>query len=1545
MRLYIQEKNNLVKFNLPIKIDGSMLFSYKSKETGLEKSINVDAIDGEWVLKSNGNVNIVLNNSFVDKIVLKDYMCVPLSIIGTNSYVCLFCLPSIEDTEYAYSIGEINNITIGKDNSNIICYDQNMMFPRHAILKKENNIWYIAPALKDINYYIYVNNKRVIDPIPVYAGDVIFMNGLRIIWMQKFIKIPMANNLYRVNGLAVFESQTVVSNKDYSPVSEVDSNILLYNDNEYFSHTPRIRTVVEKEIVKVDAPPDKQDKDNDMPFLLSIGSSFTMLGMTSMNAYNIINNIASGEKDISTQIPGIVMCVTMIAGSLIIPTLTKTWQKKLAKQREKKRQDKYSEYLLKKEEQFNSLKRKQEQIFIESYPDLMSCLKIVETKNRLFWNREIKNDDFIEIRLGLGNRPSLIELSAPEESFTLDDDNLYQAVCALGQKYDLLENVPITVSFKDQIVTALILSSNFSNSFIDSMMLQLMTYHSPLELKLVIITDDENSYHWDYTRYVPHCWSDDKNTRFFGTKQEDFKALSLYLDNEFNSRVEKKAERAKASKEVNKDNLDEYELYESYYLIITDNFKAIKNLKIINSILDNQFNYGFSLVVIEKDMKNLPKECQKFIVIDDVESGMFSGTIKESDTIRFKAEYINGLNMRGISSKLGNVPIQGKDLDSQLPQVLSFLEMFNVGKIEQLNVRNRWINSDPMQSLQVPVGVHVNGDLFKLDLHEKFDGPHGLIAGSTGSGKSEFIITYILSMALNYDPREVQFVLIDYKGGGLAGAFENREKGISIPHLAGTITNLDTAEMNRTLVSIESELKRRQRKFNEVREATGESTMDIYKYQKLYREGVIDSPISHLFIISDEFAELKAQQPDFMAQLISTARIGRSLGVHLVLATQKPSGVVNDQIWSNSKFKVCLKVQSRADSMEMLKRPEAASIKEAGRFYLQVGYDEYFDIGQSAWAGSKYNPVERIVKKLDDSIQFVDNCGNTIKRINDIIKQENVAKKDFGDELTNIVNYLNNISLKDGIISQKLWLPSLQKNILLNDLLKKYQYSTKELNFNPVLGEYDAPRDQKQGLLTVDLIKDGNMLIFGNGGSGKENILSTLIFNLSIYHSPLEINIYIGDFGAETLKNFKKFPQVGDVFTIEEKDKLENLIKMLDKELERRKKEYSDFGGNYLEYCKLSGKKDAFILIILNNYENFCETYTRMSDVFVPFFRDGSKYGINFILSTTVQSSVRGRILQNFLTRICLKMPNDYDYRDLLGAPKGMIPADNFGRGIISIDGNNIYEFQTADIVKRDQRTAYLKEVAKKLNEKYPEDKALKIPVLPNVLYVEDVVHELKSLEWFPIGIEKNSLDIYVINFLEMKINLIAAKSLKNHIYFVYALIKQMLMLKNVKVHIIDALNMYRGNYEGINLYQDNFDNAFVMAYKNVENDEKLKDINVYLCLGISEFMSKVSNKYSKNFNTLFKNVNYCKNNVFLFFDDTIGYKKMAVEGWYRENINNTYGIWLGEDIGSQIALGVMSLSLEDKQNVFPCIGYPIYKGNHMTLKYVVDGVEREDEE
>jgi len=171
-----------------------------------------------------------------------------------------------------------------------------------------------------------------------------------------------------------------------------------------------------------------------------------------------------------------------------------------------------------------------------------------------------------------------------------------------------------------------------------------------------------------------------------------------------------------------------------------------------------------------------------------------------------------------------------------------------------------------------------------------------------------------------------------------------------------------------------------------------------------------------------------------------------------------------------------------------------------------------------------------------------------------------------------------------------------------------------------------------------------------------------------------------------------------------------------------------------------------------------------------------------------------------------------------------------------------------------------------------------------------------------------------------------------------------MTSLKDVKVHVIDAMSIYKGEYEEAEVCRDNFEEAFVKIYQNVSMDKKLNEKHVYLCLGISEFRKKVASRYKEQFEVLFKNASKCQNNIFLFFDDSDGYKKVQVEAWFKDNINNTFGIWLGEDIGVQVSLGVMSLSMEDRQNLFPCIGYPIYQGKHMTVKYVVDGVDREDE-
>ena len=207
-------------------------------------------------------------------------------------------------------------------------------------------------------------------------------------------------------------------------------------------------------------------------------------------------------------------------------------------------------------------------------------------------------------------------------------------------------------------------------------------------------------------------------------------------------------------------------------------------------------------------------------------------------------------------------------------------------------------------------------------------------------------------MALLFHPYEVSFVIIDFKGGGMVNQFKD------LPHLVGAITNIDGKEIDRSLKSIKAELKKRQRLFAEA------EVNHIDKYIKKYKAGEVSEPLPHLILIVDEFAELKAEQPEFMKELISAARIGRSLGVHLILATQKPSGQVDDQIWSNSRFKLCLKVQDQQDSNEVLKSPLAAEIKEPGRAYLQVGNNEIFELFQSAYSGAPEKTDNSNVKEF-----------------------------------------------------------------------------------------------------------------------------------------------------------------------------------------------------------------------------------------------------------------------------------------------------------------------------------------------------------------------------------------------------------------------------------------------------------------------------------------------------------------------------------------------------------------------------------------------------
>ena len=369
----------------------------------------------------------------------------------------------------------------------------------------------------------------------------------------------------------------------------------------------------------------------------------------------------------------------------------------------------------------------------------------------------------------------------------------------------------------------------------------------------------------------------------------------------------------------------------------------------MSKFVDDAKDLGVTFVFFGDTYADIGQGCDFVVDIKDAQNGLLVDTADKNKSHSFTYKTVTDDQAKSIVKLLAPVYTEEISLEGTLVKNISLFKLLNILTVDDINLDANWHSSQVFKSMAAPIGVSKSG-IVSLDLHDKAHGPHGLVAGTTGSGKSEILQTYILSMALLFHPYEVGFVIIDFKGGGMVNQFKN------LPHLVGAITNIDGKEIDRSLKSIKAELKKRQRLFADA------DVNHIDKYIKKFKAGEVTEPLPHLILIVDEFAELKADQPEFMKELISAARIGRSLGVHLILATQKPSGQVDDQIWSNSRFKLCLKVQDQADSNEVLKSPLAAEIKEPGRAYLQVGNNEIFELFQSAYSGAPEKAYNSNVK-------------------------------------------------------------------------------------------------------------------------------------------------------------------------------------------------------------------------------------------------------------------------------------------------------------------------------------------------------------------------------------------------------------------------------------------------------------------------------------------------------------------------------------------------------------------------------------------------------
>ncbi|WP_117117827.1 type VII secretion protein EssC [Lactobacillus rodentium] len=741
---------------------------------------------------------------------------------------------------------------------------------------------------------------------------------------------------------------------------------------------------------------------------------------------------------------------------------------------------------------------------------------------------------------------------------------------------------------------------------------------------------------------------------------------------------------------------------------------------------------------------------------------------------------------------------------------------YHAKNVTDLHILDRWQKADTSKTLAVPLGLRGKDDVVDLNLHERAHGPHGLIAGTTGSGKSEVIQSYILSLAVNFAPEDVGFLPIDYKGGGMANLFAK------LPHLMGTITNLDGAGTERALKSIRAELNKRQEWFRKYH------VNNINAYTKLYKKGKTitdpeekknypDQPLPHLFLISDEFAELKANEPEFMDELVSTARIGRSLGVHLILATQKPSGVVNDQIWSNSRFKIALKVAEPADSKEIIHTPDAASITQPGRAYLQVGNNEIYELFQTAYSGATYQPDREEDQKVDNRIWMINHLGQAELLTTDLSEEDQEEQVD--EDITQLDAVVDEVvkesKVAKSVIPLKPWLPPLKEVIHGPEINWREEWQ-KKCTLSVPFGLLDIPSHQEQKPMNFDLAEFSPAVLIGSSGYGKSMALQTLILNLAKENSPEQMQFYLLDFGTNGLLPLAQLPHVGDIASFENIEKLNKMLKRLSSLIDERKGLLQENGVSTLEqYENLLQIKLPVIVVALDAYDTVTENedYRETIDLIITkLLREGQALGIYTIMTANRYSSFRLTITSNITKKIGLYMVDETAPRDLLGRnvlTQSAVP----GRGQMEFE-DEVLAFQIYTPMPDTDSLEIIndiRELSTTMDQEWQGNRPKKIPMLPEKLDQSGFANnEQVQKAWqefkLPLGFEIESTLPYIFDL--------------NRDGYLVMLYNSLSQQQGLQKAIVTGIDHLKGKVSSILMKLTNSDDSFTSHFDTVIEDE-----------------------------------------------------------------------------------------------------------------------------
>lgn len=1010
----------------------------------------------------------------------------------------------------------------------------------------------------------------------------------------------------------------------------------------------------------------------------------------------------------------ILMSVAGTGITMIVSVVKYITDRKEGKEEEAYRQRSYREYLLRKRKEIYEAYKREEAAYAYHYPKIWHIEEMIHRYSERIYERNANEEDFLCVSVGEATLPCKFRIKMSADEWNEKKDPLLDEAREIIGGFSTMRQ-PVIIDLKKAHV-GLVGEKDVIHEQLQLLIAQITFAQSYHDVEIVTVYHEkyEESFRW--MKWYPHLCIHAINV--LGTVNSERKRDQVL------GSVHQILKERKLKEEESKKN----SMFLPHFIFVIDEPKLIMDHSIMEYLDKEGYNLGFSIIYTTNNRANLPENVETIVMLENSSRGTLLMEERQEKILPFALERTQGVNLDWMARDLSVLEhMQG--ISSHIPESITFFDMYHVEHPYQLNVEQRWRQSNSSKSLAVPLGVRAEEDLVYLNLHEKAHGPHGLVAGTTGSGKSEIIQSYILSLAVNFHPYEVAFLLIDYKGGGMAGLFKN------LPHLLGTITNLDGAQSMRAMASIKSELSRRQKIFNKY------EVNHINSYNKLFKAGEAEEPLPHLFLISDEFAELKKEQPEFMTELVSAARIGRSLGVHLILATQKPTGVVDDQIWTNSKFKLALKVQNEADSKEILKTPDAANITQAGRAYLQVGNNEIYELFQSAWSGAAYSS-EQEEEKIDDRVYVINELGQG-EVINPDLSGEEEDNRRTVTQLDALVDYVD--ELYNGIDTKEVkrpWLPPLKEHMITTTRIEDANESP--LNLDITLGLIDIPEEQAQEAYHINLEKEGNILYLASAGYGKTMFLTTALLTIAMHNDVNRVNFYILDFGNSGLIALNRLRHTADYIAFDDAERFAKLRGIIEEEIQKRKKLLAEaVVQNFEVYNQVSEVPMKAIIIVMDNADVIKELGYEAEGFFTKVTRDGYGLGIYVIATATKSTAMKYAIYNNFKNKIAGYLFDESDVNTIVGRSVYK-PSEIKGRTLIK-KNNRVSAMQLYTAVEFESEREYngkIEALIEEINAYYPDKKAPRIPVLPEQLRYEAFEDYERSHHDILLGLEKESVQL-----------------------------------------------------------------------------------------------------------------------------------------------------------------------------------------------------------